>query len=49
VIFRKLIGQGRHSISSLPVVYVCQNRHCDTLMTSPQVLVKCSIAWRKLL
>jgi|GEM_PF-3880332 len=40
MIFRKLIGQGRHTAGGLPGTYECQNRSCDLPVTSAQELIE---------
>ena len=38
MIFRKLIGLGRHTVGGLPGAYVCRNRSCDAPVTSAKAL-----------
>ena len=44
MIFRKLIGQGRHTVGGLPGAYVCRNHRCDAPVTSAQALIECYTA-----
>ena len=36
--FRKLIGQGRHTVGGLTNAYVCRNRSCDAPVTGAKAL-----------
>jgi uncharacterized protein YyaL (SSP411 family) len=38
MIFRKLIGQARHSVGGQPAAYVYRKRSCDAPVTSAQAL-----------